>query len=65
MRPESAPTGRIKVGGGLGSANSLPDTPVLWPERGVLEDYWGDGGVATMAAHGVFDRELQIILRES
>jgi hypothetical protein len=55
---------RIAVGG-LGSANSLTVAPALWLEPGFLEDYWDDGGVATVAAHGVFDRELQLILRES
>ena len=56
---------RIEVGGGLGDAGSLTIAPALWLEPGFLEDYWGDGGVATVVAHGVFDRELQIILRES
>jgi hypothetical protein len=57
-------TWRVLVGRG-GHVGYLQVAPAPWLEPGFLEAFWGDGGVATIAARATFERELEIILRES
>jgi hypothetical protein len=56
---------RIRVGGETGNAGNVKVAPAAWLEAGFLEDYWGDGGQATVSARAAFERELEVILRES
>jgi len=56
---------RIKVGDNVGSATSLRIAPESWLAPGFLEDFFGDGDTAALAAQSAFERELAVILRES
>lgn len=58
-------TWRVRIGGSTGSAGYLMIAPGPWLEPGFFEEFWGDGGVAALAAQSIFEEELQVILNES
>lgn len=55
---------KVRVGG-TGNPGHLMVAPQEWLEPGFFENYWGDGGAATIAARAAFDREVEAILAES
>lgn len=54
----------IKVGEG-GSTSYVEIAPSAWLEPNFYNAYWGDGDAAAVAAQAVFDREVEVIVRES
>jgi hypothetical protein len=55
---------RVQVGLG-GHVDSLEIAPASWLEPRFFLDYWGDDPDAAKAAEQVFQRELEVIMRET
>lgn len=51
--------------GGAGIVGRIEIAPKPWLEDTFWNDFWGDAGATTVAARDSFDRELEIIMRES
>jgi hypothetical protein len=61
---EVPPNWSIRVGG-AGRADIVTIGPASWLEPGFFEDYWSEDPIRGAAAEDTFQRELEVIMRQT